>query len=73
MEVNCISDQGPGCTATYWGNVKLTAYSRVQVLHCYKLLSRDEREETWFVGLLQNESLDSMAMRRNLDSRVTSK
>ena len=27
---------------------------------------------TWVVGLLRNESLDSRAVKRNLDSRVTS-
>ena len=68
-----MSGQGPGCTATYWGNVKSTISSRVQVLQCCKLLSGDKREGTWIVGLLRNESLDSRAMRRNLGRRVTSK
>ena len=73
MEVNCISGQGPGFTATYWGNVKLTASGRVQVLQCCKLLSGDKREGPWIVGLIRNESLDSRAYGRNLDNRVTSK
>ena len=30
------------------------------------------QEGTWIVGLLRNESLDNGAMRRNLDSKVTS-
>ena len=73
IEVNFLSGQGPGCTTTYWGNVKLTVSGRVQVLQCYKLFSRDKGEGTWIAGLLRNESLNSRAVRRNLDSRVTSK
>ena len=67
-----MSGQGLGCTATYWGNVKLIVSGRFQVLQCYELLSEGKREGTWIVGLLQDESLDSRAVRRNLDSRVTS-
>ena len=68
-----MSGKGPGWTATYWRNVKPSVSGRVQVLLCCKMLSGDEREETWVVGLLRNESLDSRAMRRTLDSRVTLK
>ena len=55
------------------GNMKSTVSGRVQVLQCCKLLSGDKREGTWIVGLLRDESLDSKAVRRNLDSRVTSR
>ena len=50
--------------------VAVVHYSTGELTPCCKLSSRDEREGTWMVGLLQNESLNSRAMRRNLDSKV---
>ena len=73
MKVECIPSQGLGCTLTHWGNVKSIVSGRVQALQCCKLLSGDKGEGTWIVGLLQYESLDGRATRRNLDSRVTSR
>ena len=49
MEVSGVSGQGPGCTATYWGNAKLIVFDQVQVLQCYGLPSKDKRKETWIV------------------------
>ena len=62
-EVNCISGQCTNYIATYWGKVKWTETGRVQVLSCCKLSSEGKRKE----------NLDGKFMRRNLDSRVSSK
>ena len=72
VKVGCIPGQGPGCTTTRWGKVKLTVFDRVQASQCCNLLSGDKGEGIWIVGLLRNERLDIRAVRRNLDSRVTS-
>ena len=79
-EVNCVSGQGICCTATYWGNLKSIVFDWVPVLQCCGLLSGDKGgrtrivrlgEGTWIVRLLRYESLDDVAVRRILDSRVT--
>ena len=57
-----VFGRGICCTATYWGNVKLIVFDRVQALQCCGLLSGDNR----------GKNLDGKVMRRNLDSRVTS-
>ena len=64
MSVNLLgnnSDLGSGNRLRVWSGLGLT------------LLYGDKREGTWVVGLLRDEILDSRAIRRNLDSRVTSR